>query len=462
MAFDKFPEELKIQMFSHLRILKRSNSLQDGMLQWDSPVSLLNATLCCRNWNELVTPLLYSTFADERSNITKFLRTILERPDLACYVKTYSSDCPWVDILDVDLLEPYHVKIENVIPAEFKSEVGLTNWNGVHWKTVEEITALILLLLPNLSTLALSNRLQQGTCTSLVLATAARFQNSGEPTPYCNFQQIEIYRFDDGNSFFGAIEPFLPLKSVNSLIFNDMTMGEQRVRGVGVFAPHITHLSFPKDDIHPQTLVLLLRYFPHLTHFSYIHKGRIEEPYPFIGSAIRDGIMHLQPSLEELVILDQETNPEEEYDRKWKEDLHEIVPVSQDTEKGSLSLGSLKGFRRLRRLEATFFTLVGPIPRAVYNNGGTAVAEEKLEQKVRLLESLPDSFEELILWKCNEETEEVVKLLFDRKRRGQLRKLKMVDLVFVEIADIGEPFRRRIKGKELGVVVNARADKGLI
>jgi hypothetical protein len=148
-------------VFSQLRIQKK------GMLEWDYPESLLNAALCCHTWNELVAPTLYSTFVEKESNTTKFIRTILERPDLASYVRIYSSNFPWIDPLKPELLEPHRVKIEDLIATACAEERQRELWYEAMFSPYPS-HAMVLLLLPNLSTLEIFKETPMGIYTTLV------------------------------------------------------------------------------------------------------------------------------------------------------------------------------------------------------------------------------------------------------------------------------------------------------
>jgi hypothetical protein len=176
MPLDRLPDELKIQVFSQLQVLKRADydQLNETVWQWDPPNSLSNAALCCRSWNELATPILYSTFVDIQSHTTKFLRTILERPDLAFYVKTYSSDFPCIDAIEPDLIDSHRAKIEKIMETVCTDERLRNNWyrsmfrTGEYWHDGDAIAALLILLLPNVSTLELPIELPLGVYMALL------------------------------------------------------------------------------------------------------------------------------------------------------------------------------------------------------------------------------------------------------------------------------------------------------
>ena len=148
---------------------------------------------------------------------------------------------------------------------------------------------------------------------------------------------------------------------------------------------------------------------------------------------------------------------EEEWERNWKEESQKEVPIGDGViEPGSLAFGSLTGFERLRRLETALFTLTGPVPRVHLNEGAVAVAQCRLELEVRLVESLPESLGELALWNCTGVNRGAVNLLFDRRWRGELRKLNMVELVFLETVDGNDLLYWQTEGKRLELVVTAR------
>ena len=459
MAFNKLPEELKIQVFSQLRIQKK------GMLEWDCPESLLNAALCCHTWNELVAPTLYSTFVEKESNTSKFISTILERPDLASYVRIYSSNFPWIDPLKPKLLEPHHVQIEDLVAAACADEGQRELWYGAMFSPYHSshpIVALVLLLLPNLSTLEFFKETPMGIYTALVFSKAAQLQQCDLRAPYCNLQYVQVTRFSEVTNFFEFIEPFVRLRSLKTLTFENAIMWEDIYNGIEVVTSHITRLSFLRTDIHPHALAPLLERFPNLTYFSYIYSSNTSDGirYPYVNCSVRDAIMHLQQSLEELIIVDREKDPVEEWESNWNEELHEESGIAQEIEPVSLAFGSLTGFVKLRRLEATVYTLTGPIPRAVFNEGATAVAQCRIEHAARLVESLPESLEKLGLWNCTEVNRGAEKLLFDRRRRGKLQKLKIVELVFSETFDVEDGLWWQTEGEKLGLVVTVRMDRG--
>ena len=469
MSFDIVPDELKLLVFSQLRMLKRGrfNELNKAIWEWVSPNTLANVALCCRKWNELVTPILYPTIIDEKSHTIKFLRTLLHRPDLASYVKTYSADFPWVDTIEPNLIKSHRAQIRTIAKTICLGKDLSEDWYEMVFGPLQDsdtgdaLTALIISLLPNLSTLELPNEKQLGLYIVLIIEKASHLQLAGTPGPYCNLQHVEVNGFDNDNSFFEFIAPFAKLPSMTHLTFGDARMEEEDFEGVGLLAPHITHLSFTQGDIHPHTISPLLAHFPSLTHFSYIHQSQDGTQYPFLPLYLREGIQHLQHSLEEMIIVNREKDFEEEWQVNWNEETNEdLVTYNWIFEPESRAFGPLNGFQSLRRLEATVFNLVGPVPRAIFDEGHAAVLEKKYRQRLRLVESLPMSLEELVLWNCREEIGEIMNLLLDRRRQGEMMKLKRVDLVFLGKLDVEEASRWQSEGEMFSLVVTARNDRG--
>jgi hypothetical protein len=181
----------------------------------------------------------------------------------------------------------------------------------------------------------------------------------------------------------------------------------------------------------------------------------------FLPLYLREGIQHLQHSLEEMIIVNREKDFEEEWQVNWNEETNEdLVTYNWIFEPESRAFGPLNGFQSLRRLEATVFNLVGPVPRAIFDEGHAAVLEKKYRQRLRLVESLPMSLEELVLWNCREEIGEIMNLLLDRRRQGEMMKLKRVDLVFLGKLDVEEASRWQSEGEMFSLVVTARNDRG--
>jgi hypothetical protein len=142
----------------------------------------MNVALCCRKWNELVTPVLYSTIVDEQSHTTKFLRTLLERSDLASYV-------PWVDTIEPNLIKSHRAQLRTITKTICLRKDLSEDWYEIVFgppqdsDTGDALTALIMSLLPNLSTLELPSEKQLGLYIELIIEKASHLQLAGTPEP---------------------------------------------------------------------------------------------------------------------------------------------------------------------------------------------------------------------------------------------------------------------------------------
>jgi hypothetical protein len=76
-----------------------------------------------------------------------------------------------------------------------------------------------------------------------------------------------------------------------------------------------------------------------------------------------------------------------------------------------------------------------------------------------LVESLPKPLEELVFWNCKEEVGEIMSLLLNRKRQGEMKKLNMVELIFLGKLDVEESSRGQSEGEMFSLVVTARNDE---
>jgi hypothetical protein len=151
---------------------------------------------------------------------------------------------------------------------------------------------------------------------------------------------------------------------------------------------------------------------------------------PFIPRAIRDGLMPSRFSLEELVLV----NHEEE----WEDFTFEVVP---------LPLGSLTEFEKLRKIDATVYTLVGREKSHQYGN-------------VQFVESLPQSLEILVLRNCEPDIWSLLHVLLDKRRNGCLGKLRIVNLVsrtkaFMDLSASREAAKKYgDEAEDLGILLN--------
>jgi hypothetical protein len=473
MVLDRLPDDLKILVFSHLHVSQL----------WGRKYKahLARVILCCRHYYNLAIPILYSSLNGEsKARSLGFLRTILKRPDLALYVQYLEGFDPGEDRspqydliipqrrrhLDPRgrrLLEPKLEGLTTVLEKGCDDEDLRYRWHQSfsyqqclqdgEWIDMpgnwDSIAALLILLLPNLSTLDIPLYSEEPSQTQaraefipFVFGQALQLQTSSIHSTYpfrplSNLRKLEISVDEHYAVSFDSILPFLQLKSIRHVTYPvsltntgcDDAMNDDDIKQP-IF--HITHLSFPQSDIHSRSLAKFLRNFRGLTQFSYVHSAEHwaegEESYPFIPSEIRRGLLHSKDSLQELTLVNdlEDYQQADEYDENGNsEHTPENIPV--------LPLGSLLEFRHLRRLHASVIALVGRVVTGT-KVGGTKSADidppPTHEQNIRFVESLPDSLEELTLRACFHDIYTLMEVLFERRRQGGVKVLNKVELYF--------------------------------
>jgi hypothetical protein len=371
----------------------------------------------------------------------KFLLTIIARPDLAPYVKallcvgphTYKGEKPTLIADDA----------RSRIKAEL-SKAGVKEDMRDSWceklcdlakdGAWEATIALLMLLLPNLSTLGMPRYHETGigrepTFIPLVFARAVELQTSNTPSPYAmkNLRNTDIglmSLFDFVPSMSRTMA-FFQLRSIKNVTSRyNFANHAENIEGIPEVLPNVTHLSLKEYNIAPLIFAKLLKPFCNLINLTYTSRSGSDPSFSFSPREIRKGIMHLEQSLQELTIINQH----EEVDAS-----EESVTEHEMEEDEDRSLGSLLGFQKLRRLEATIRTLVGG--RRANSPSLSTVLEDfdmdyYLQQSSLFAERLPDALEELVLRSCPTHVYLVVAALFDRRRRGALKKIKEITLIF--------------------------------
>jgi hypothetical protein len=141
--------------------------------------------------------------------------------------------------------------------------------------------------------------------------------------------------------------------------------------------------------------------------------------------------------------------------RGWPE--HELEPRV-------LPVGSLLDFPQLRRLDISVIALTGRVgtDKTGFDvSRGNVRPREALthEQNLRLVDSLPEALEELALRTCFGDIYLAMEVLFERRRNGELQKLKNVALYFQKDFSVEQIFNDEsgiqceMEGMHLGIRV---------
>jgi F-box-like len=408
MALNELPDELMAWVFSYL----------------ESHNDLSNVALCSKRFYNLVIPFLYASFTDDGAlpRTSGFLSTVIRRPDLAQYVKTFGLTISGFDAFPSD---PFQIDFDGTwrkFEALMKErlcgdDILVLDWYNDFRFSANAITALATTVLPNISTLNLPYDYLHR-----MLIQTSQPQNSSTPSPHSldKIRSLGIGRSFLGSTLWDMLQPFLELKHLQRFSCTDIWVPNSNARFIKKLTSHITHLTLNLGSIGPAALVQLLKSCPDLAHFTYIYSNlddddEEDENGRFIPGKMREGLLHLEDSLQELVLL----NLDEKCGKFKVEDL--LLP-----------LGPLAGFRKLHRLQATARTLVGH--EDAWNGSvpayGEALYKQSVEgQALRFAAGLPDSLEELVMENSTDTIYAVMAVLFDSKRTGKLQKLSVVRLV---------------------------------
>ena len=379
MAFERLTNELLIEIVKYATL--------DGSVSTLRNLASVNQILNC-----IATPILYSKF-DEVSctSVPKLLRAILENPELATYVRSYTGHGIWnrslkeklelvamlrqggkmleagrlsqeeeaLDVSEWDdddfaacretlrMIE-LDIELDSEMVEDWMSRIGEGKWHAM--------TGLLLLLLPNLEDIEMIDyRFDQEGDMEFALGIPAVLQESetssqfalGHLTdvslsaymphdnddPYGSREESEYLNFDD-------VMPFLTLPSVESVAISGLSneMGQ-----FGSSMPQDTNFGIKDLEINNTCLdmwylIRLLRFFPFLRRFSYNHVAK-EYETDFLPQEIGKAIAHLRPCLEELELSSM-------CERNGQYDM-------------PTEIGSLAGFESLKNIDVEGDILLG-------------------------------------------------------------------------------------------------------
>lgn len=492
MALDSLPDELKIEI---IRILHASHHTAKAHTD-----AVAQVALCSRHYYHLALPILYSSFTgDTKVRALAFLLTIVRRPDLASFVQHLEGLHPGSDRdegYSIPYSQPrYHLDVKmpglrTVLEKEFDDEHMEYRWEnlffakwyhkGGKWAGIpgnwESITALLMFLLPNLSTFKVPQFVGEPLITMFmdpglagsyfipyVLTRAINLQTSNLHGPHSlsNLRKIEIGMNDDLHyPSLAPILPFLQLKSLREVSFPNLSITPEGMENdvITQTIPHITQLSFPESNIFCSNLFKILQAFPCLQKFSYIQRlaEEADPSHSFIPPIILDGLAHCKNTLQELTLINEAEEHHQAYYYDSTIDYDQLPP--QDP---NLPLGPLHEFTHLRRLDASAVLLVGrPAPKNFQEQ--VMAPSPTDEQNTAFVDSLPESLEELAIRACDRDAFAAMEVLFDRRRAGGLKRLKKVELYFQgflteeQVVMDSQGLQCEMESEELGIVVVRR------
>lgn len=391
--------------------------------------TILNIALCSRRLFKIAEPFLFHELTDKGSRINSIslqllLCRILANPALKRDVHKIQSRAVTFpkgqggSQLDLLMIQPDDWRrIREAVQTCARSNEESTRWiEAIEKGRWDGFIALLLSITPNLQGLNISYWGRYGPrypFLTTVLERATELQNRSiiSTGSLSNLKEIAFsyWYFEDGLKL---ADSFLGLPSITSFIGCEMeseTMHSQTPENWET-GSH----DYPKDynlrnlDLHaasmgPDNLVDILCWFPYLERLSYVHHPGLEFAAP---PAIRAGLKHLKPYLQELTISsDGDLHPDDLFEK--------------------FTIGSLISFQKLRYVDMSQALLIG-------NADADADSSYDYDSEIfrpaqDLVTSLPPKLEHLCIRKYDRR---IVKPVFDliAQKRRYAPALKFLDL----------------------------------
>jgi len=377
--------------------------------------SLASLALVSRHLNQITTPLLYHTFVQVGySALPLLLRALVEKPELCLLVKklviSEIEDMVRMDMLDFSQTDLEKLGLEGEDLRYFERE------NPEWRKQIEEgqwqaVIALLFLILPSLEEIdveshRVSNEGSPKGYIDAALAYAAARQLIPE-SKHCLrcLKRVSMAYYDSmmGISI-DVLLPFCALPSVTKAKIY-MAADEEWTTPSPALQYNVEDLEFSMSNIAPDVLVKILRCFPRLKRLSYDNGGAVVGYEDFLPQYMGRGIAHLQGYLEELIVYNQED-------------------VNGDEE--PRSIGSLVEFKKLKKIDLWYYCLLAADADDDKDEGGE-------EGRPRLVDVLPASLEQLVLWQCKPDILDQLRDVLEQRQIGSsFLALKKVHIRFMD------------------------------
>lgn len=412
---------------------------------------LASLILCSHRLNKIATPVLYRTFIQTKSGaLPAFLRTLSEKPKMGALVKKIIVYQVGEEEDGMDMGEFSREDLERIGLGQDVLEYFETSrpdWiNDLERGNWQAVFALLLLVLPSLEEIVIASY-DPGFMGNDYIETALEYaahqqRISHAPHSLRSLKTVTMAYWDtEGGMSMEVILPYCALPSVKAARIHQASSfgsSSQRYR--------TQDLQIGNSNIAPEALVDLLRCFPSLKKLYYWSSGGTVGDEVFLPREFSRGIEHLKGCLEELTVLD--------YDGNFSGAFDEIEAI-----------GSLAGFKKLRKLAINYACLLIPDP-----DDDDSDAEEDWRREPKLVHILPSSLELLAVSQCGPTIlDQVQEVLEQRQNFPSLAKIilgfvgRVPDRYFNEAGNSGtpEPPRdlRGVKekliadGKEMGVDV---------
>lgn len=359
MPLDQLPKELLVGVLENI-----------GDVENRAQVSLASKRL-----HEAIEPMLYSSFRQTGREATgAFIRTILKKPHVVRYVKSFTAHSINSRYALATELRP----VSTILPrtnfkqkiAQMMSRISLIShvqdapWIGIdadEWLTDfyrsywDACTAFLLLLLPNIEQIQLrvyeSSLSNYGERDSPRYLTKA-FSGASQQTKtflawHKTLRSITIENWKECGPLIGSLAVFSGFESIKSFtILGSEDFDEEYYEDAKIpLIADLTSLSLLSSNIEADTLKDFLSHCSQLKYLEYFHKEVSDRYGPpdahdnnFSPAEFGRGIDHLHKILEELVVVASDY---------WLN----MMPFNP--------LGSLAGFEVLRLFDTTECILLG-------------------------------------------------------------------------------------------------------
>lgn len=359
MLLDQLPEELLVG------VVKNVDDVQDR----------LQVSLASKRLHEAIEPMLYSSFRQTGREATgAFIRTILEKPHVVRYVKSFTAhsiNSPYAlatELRPVSTMLPrtnFKQKIAQMMSQislishvqdspwiEIDADEWLTDFYRSYW---DACTAFLLLLLPNIEQIKLrvyeSSFSNYGDRDSPRYLTKAFLGASQQTETFVSWQKtlrsITIENWKECGPLIGNLAVFSGFKAIKSFTIlgsNDFDKEYYESGEIPLIA-NLTSLSLLSSNVEADTLKDFLSHCSQLKYLEYFHREVSDRYGPpdahgnnFSPAEFGRGIEHLHETLEELVVVSSDY---------WLN----MMPFDP--------LGSLAGFEMLRLFDTTQCILLG-------------------------------------------------------------------------------------------------------
>ncbi|PVH74360.1 hypothetical protein DL98DRAFT_658842 [Cadophora sp. DSE1049] len=423
MPLNQLPEELLAE------VLRNIDNVEDR----------LQVSLTSQRLHEAVEPILYSSFRQTGREATgAFIRTILEKPHVARFVKSFTAH---------SINSPYALATElravsTVLPrAGFKQRIGqmmrdipgitvsadkwLSDFYFSYW---DACTAFLVLLLPNIEQLQLrvfeSVLLNCGDELLLHYLPLAFRAASLETETFLAWQKtlrsITIENWEEYGTLIGSLAAFSGFESIRSftILGSEDFAEEYYDDGDTPLISDLTNLSLLSSNIGSDTLKDFLSHCSQLKRLEYFHKevsGRYGPPDAhdnnFSPAAFGRGIEHLHECLEELVVVASDY---------WLNMMPFDAPRL------------LSEFEALRLLDTTECILLGRDKTDPSYFGWTRLHQHYTMEEFReSILNLPASLEHLTVRNCRVDIFDWLDFLLEGLESSELHLKKLQEITFI-------------------------------